>query len=163
MKNKEIHSKLLENLNKTLEANKVQVHLYENFSSVQFTLEEFFDHYNPEEVSQKGQCNLMFKVSISDVIVAAFNLRDMPNCCGIAIGSDLFVHPDFRNRGVGAILTKFMEDFSRYYGYGVLQGNDKENNEHQRRIFEKFKWRKSETFINPKTKNTLIIWLLNLN
>lgn len=162
MKNKEIHLQLTKNLLDALKCKSLDIKIFENFSSVQFNLDEYFDHYNPEE-TPKGNCNLIFKVKADGIIAAAFNLKDMPGCSGMMIANDLFVSPDFRNLKVGSLLTRFMSDFARYYGYGLIQGNDKDNNIYQRRIFEKQGWNKASTFTNPKTGNVLNVWFLNLN
>lgn len=163
---------LQHNLNKDLSEilstsiNNIEIKIYENSSSVQYTLEEFFNHYNPEEI-QKGQCNLVFKIDVTNLdrtnTVVGFQLKDMYNCCGIIVASDLHVSKVYRNRGIGKIITKFIYDFSKYYGYGILQAADKADNQYQVRIFEKFGWKSVSNFVNPKTGNTLSIWLLNLN
>jgi len=164
MKTKEIQSKFRTDISKIIgcKEQQIEIKVYENSSGVQYTLEEFFNQYNPEEIG-KGQCNLIFKVDYNKLTIVTFDLKDMYNCCGIIVGSNLLVSKNFRNKGIGSIATKFMSDFSSYYGYGVLQGADKKNNEYQVKIFEKQGWLKSLEFINAKTGNTLNIWLLNLN
>lgn len=141
---------------------KVEIKIFENSSSVQFTLEEFFQNYNPEDI-QKGQCNLVLRFSMNDMAIAACQLRDMYNCDGIVVMTDLFVHQDFRKKGIGLLITKFGMDFSKYYGYGLLQGTDREDNLPQLKIFNKLNWKKGERFTNPKSKNPLIMWTINLN
>lgn len=164
MKTKELPLQLKDDIIKLLSAEEksLEIGIYENSSSVQYTLEEFFCQYNPEEIG-KGQCNLVFKVDLSKRTIATFQLKDMYNCCGIIVGSDLFIHRDFRNKGFGTLITDFMAKFSKYYGYGILQGTDKSDNEYQIKIFEKLKWQKTSEFFNPKTGNKLTIFLLNLN
>lgn len=139
----------------------VTVKIYESSSNVQYTLEEFFNQYNPEEIP-KGQCNLTFRIDVGGQILASFQLKDMYNCCGIIVGSDLHIYKPLRNNGVGTILTKFMMDFSSYYGYGVIQGADRKDNEYQTKIFTKLGWNSTNEFKNPKTNNVLKIWLFNL-
>jgi len=133
------------------------IKIYENSSNVFFTLEEFFNQYNPEEL-QKGQCNLMFRIDAGGKSIATFQLKDMYNCNGIIVGSDLLVIRAFRNKGLGTLLTKFMMEFSKYYGYGVIQAADLTSNEYQVKIFTKLGWEKSINFNNPKTGNNLTIW-----
>lgn len=169
MKTKEILSQLRHNIleilskdDKGINQENIDIRIYENSSSGMYTLEEFFDQYNPEEIG-KGQCNLVFRIDLKGKTITSFSLKDMYNCCGIIVGMDLFVSKPFRNKGLGTIMTKFMEDFSRYYGYGVIQGSDKTNNEHQIKIFQKLGWKEANKFTNPKTNNTLSIYLLNLN
>lgn len=142
--------------------NAVNISVYENSSGVQFTLEEFFNHYNPEEI-QKGQCNLVFKIDYLEQTIAGFQLKDMYNCCGIIVASDLHISKLYRNRGIGTLMTSFVYEFSKYYGYGMLQCADKIDNEYQKKIFEKLGWNMVSSFINTKTGNILGIWLLKLN
>lgn len=146
----------------SLKQEDIDIKIYENSSSVQYTLEEFFSQYNPEEIG-KGQCNLVFRVDVRQKTIASFQLKDMYNCCGIIVGSDLFISKPYRNRGFGTKLTEFMENFSRYYGYGVLQGSDKVDNTPQIRVFTKRGWKETSTFHNKKTNNKVAIYLLNLN
>lgn len=138
----------------------VKINVYENSSSVQWPLEEFFANYNPEDI-QKGLCNLMFRIDLHDETVASFSLRDMYNCSGLLVGSDLFVLTSYRHKGIGSLLTKFMMDFASHYGYGVLQATDISSNEHQNRIFEKLNWKASHSFVNPKTTHQVTMWLFN--
>lgn len=153
---------ILSGAEKPVKDEDLSIKVYENSSSVQYTLEEFFNQYNPEEIA-KGQCNLIFRFDLGKNTIASFQLKDMYNCCGIIVGSELFVHKGYRNKGLGGVLTKFMIDFSTYYGYGVLQGADRKDNEHQIKIFEKLGWECKSEFINPKTQNVLKMWLFNLS
>jgi GNAT superfamily N-acetyltransferase len=164
MKTKELPLQLKDSIVKLLSTDEknLEIGIYENSSGVQYTLEEFFSQYNPEEIG-KGQCNLVFKVDLNKKNIATFQLKDMYNCCGIIVGSDLFIHKAFRNKGLGNLMTDFMAKFSKYYGYGIIQGSDKSDNDHQMRIFEKLKWQRTSEFYNPKTGNKLTIFLLNLN
>lgn len=164
MKTKEIQQKFRNNISKLLNCREEQIEIgiYENSSGAQYTLEEFFNHYNPEEIG-KGQCSLVFKVNKDKQTVITFQLKDMYNCCGIIVGSDLTVSKNFRHIGLGDLSTRFMIDFSNYYGYGMLQGADRKDNEYQIRIFEKQGWKKGSEFYNPKTGNNLIIWFFNLD
>lgn len=164
MKTKEIQKKFRSDISVVLgcKDEQIEIGVYENSSGVQYTLEEFFSHYNPEEIG-KGQCNLVFKVNSDKQTIISFQLKDMYNCSGIIVGSDLYISKNHRHMGFGTLATSFMMDFSYYYGYGILQGADKKENEYQSKIFEKLQWSKSNEFFNPKTGNKLVIWLFNLN
>lgn len=153
----ELHKKLSEIVNEP-----VDIRIYDSSSSVQWTLEEFFQNYNPEEI-QKGQCNLALRFGAGELVVASCKLKDMFDCDGIIIMSDLFVYKDFRTKGIGSLITKFAMDFSKHYGYGLMQGSDKQENEATSKIFTKLNWKKVETFVNPKSKNPLFLWIINLN
>lgn len=162
-------SKLTENLRSNIarllnckNGENIVIKVYENSSNVYFTLEEFFNQYNPEAIG-KGQCNLIFRIDVEKIILCSFQLKDMYNCAAILVGSDLFINIDWRNKGIGKLITKFMIDFGSYYGYAVLQGADLVDNKYMVRIFEGLGWKKAHETINKKTNNKLAIWLLNLN
>src|ERR1700679_4262283 len=84
----------------------VDIRVFDNSSQVQWSLEEFFSNYNPEEI-QKGQCNLVLRFAIKDTVIASCYLRDMYNCDGIIIMTDLFVRQDYRGKGIGLLITGF--------------------------------------------------------
>lgn len=154
---------------KTQLANKVEtpldkllVNIYENSSGVQFTLEEFINQYNPEDI-QKGQANFIFSISNGQKAIARFILQDMINCSGIIIASDVFVSKVLANKGVGTLINKFCIDFCRYYGYGIIQATDKDINEYQKKIFIKNEWKLTASFVNPKSLNNINVWMYFLN
>lgn len=164
MKTKQLAQELKADIAKVLniKEDSIFIKVYENSSSVFYTLEEFFSQYNPEEIG-KGQCNLMFRIDADGKSIITFQLKDMYNCSGIIVATDLFIAPGIRHMGLGKLITSFVADFSRYYGYGILQASDKVSSEYQCKIFEKLGWEKTTSFFNPKTKNELVIWLLKLN
>jgi GNAT superfamily N-acetyltransferase len=141
---------------------KLNIKIYENSSGVQFTLEEFVNQYNPEDI-QKGQANFIFAINIGQKPMARFILQDMVNCSGIIINSDVFVSKLYQNKGLGSLLNKFCIDFCKHYGYGIIQSTDKDMNEYQKRIFTKNNWKLVADFINPKTLNRINVWMYFLN
>jgi hypothetical protein len=140
----------------------ILVTVYENSSQNTMRLEEFVNHYNPEDMS-KGLCHLNFKVESSGKYIATFSLNDMYNCAGILVFSELIVAKSYRNLGVSRIITGFVSDFAKYYGYGLIQAIDLESNDYQKKSFLKNDWYVGNVFLNPKTGNRLNIWYHNLN
>lgn len=138
------------------------VTVYENSSQTTFQLDEFINHYNPEDIG-KGLCHLIFKIQNNDSLIATFQLNDMFNCSGILVFSEVFVNKPFRNRGLSKAITAFVVDFSKYYGYGMLQAVDQDSNSFQKKSFEKGGWKIVNSFVNPKTANKLNVWFHNLN
>lgn len=164
MKIQEVISQFKNQLSKITEIplDKLLVNIYENSSGVQFTLEEFINQYNPEDI-QKGQANFIFSVSNGQKAIARFILQDMINCSGIIINSDVFISKLFTNKGVGSLINKFCIDFCRYYGYGIIQATDKDINEYQKKIFTKNEWKLVASFTNPKSLNNINVWMYFLN
>lgn len=140
----------------------VVVTVYENASQISMSLEEFVNHYNPEDVG-KGLCHLIFKIEGNGNLLATFSLNDMYNCSGILIFSELIIHKNHRNKGLSKAVTGFIVDFAKYYGYGVLQAVDLDSNEFQKKSFLKNNWKTVSSFVNPKTGNKLNVWFHTLN
>lgn len=164
MKIQESVTKFRSNLSSAteLDIDKLDIQVYDNSSGVRFTLEEFINQYNPEDI-QKGQGNFIFSINIGIKPIARFTLRDMVNCSGIIIHSDVFISKMYLNKGIGTTINSFCIDFCKYYGYGVIQATDKDMNEYQKKIFHKNGWKFIESFINPKTLNRINIWMYFLN
>ncbi len=141
---------------------KVVIKVFDNTSSVQYTLEEFIDQYNPEDI-QKGQAHFVFGITVGESIIGRFMLQDMVNCSGIIVNSDVYVGKKYLNRGIGTLINLFCIDFCKYYGYGIIQATDKEDNKYQKQIFEKNGWQLITAFQNPKTHNLLNIWMYLLS
>lgn len=141
---------------------KLVVNIYENSSGVMFTLEEFIQQYNPEDI-QKGQANFIFSINIGSKAVGRFILQDMINCSGVIILSDVFISKHFINRGIGTLVNEFSIDFCKHYGYGIIQATDRDTNEYQKKIFTKNNWKNVASFINPKTLNRINVWMYFLN
>lgn len=145
-----------------IEAEKLSVSVYEDSSGVLFTLEEFLNQYNPEDI-QKGQANIVFSVNHNKKPIARFRLQDMVNCSGIIINSDVFVSKFYLGKGLGTLINSLCIDFCKYYGYGIMQATDKDMNEYQKKIFVKNNWKQVASFINPKTLNRINVWMYFLN
>ena len=94
--------------------------------------------------------------------IASFHLYPMINCCGICVSTGSRVHKDFQKLGLGTLLNTLRIDIARNLGYGLLLCTDVESNEPQRKILQKNGWRDIHKFINPRTKNTVIISCINL-
>lgn len=164
MKIQESVAKLKNDFSKAIDItpDKLSINVYENSSGVRFTLEEFINQYNPEDI-QKGQANFIFAMTIGQKPIARFILQDMVNCSGIIINSDVFVSKLYLNRGLASMINLFCIDFCKYYGYGIIQATDKDMNEYQKKIFIKNGWKNVADFINPKTLNRINVWMYFLN
>lgn len=140
----------------------VIITVYDNSAQVSIPLEEFINHFNPEDIG-KGQCHLVFKVESLGSLIATFSLNDMFSCSGILVFSELIVTRLNRNKGMSTAITSFVVDFAKYYGYGIIQSVDVDANKFQKKSFEKNNWKIVSSFVNPKTGNKLNVWFHNLN
>jgi hypothetical protein len=144
------------------EPSSIDITVYENSSQTTLVLEEFVNHFNPEDVG-KGLCHLMFKIEIDKKLAATFTLNDMFGCDGILVFSQLTVVKSYRNKGLSKTITSFIVDFGKYYGYGMVQAIDIDTSEFQKKSFTSSGWKVVETFVNPKSGNRLNVWFHNLN
>lgn len=94
--------------------------------------------------------------------VACFTLVPMINCCGICVSTSAEVWPNWRGQGIGTLLNSFRIDLARFLGYGVLLCTDIEKNTAQRKILQANGWKDVHKFVNPRTKNTIFISVVNL-
>lgn len=94
--------------------------------------------------------------------VARFNLVPMPGCCGICISTGSKVDDEFKGKGIGTLLNSLRIDIAREMGYGLLMCTDVETNTPQRRILGKNGWRDIHKFVNPRTKNSVYVTVVNL-
>jgi GNAT superfamily N-acetyltransferase len=94
--------------------------------------------------------------------LASFKLYPMINCCGIAVSTHAEVAPSARGKGLGTILNALRIDIARNLGYGVLMCTDIESNEYQRKILAKNGWKDVHKFVNPRTRNTVFVSVINL-
>lgn len=95
-------------------------------------------------------------------IVAGFQLIPMINCCGILVSSGAYVRPSVANKGLGTVLNSLRIDIARELGYGVLLCTDIESNLPQRKILARNGWKDIFKFVNPRTRNTILISVINL-
>lgn len=95
-------------------------------------------------------------------MIAGFELHPMINCCGICVSTRAFVKEGYRGKGLGEALNSIRIDISRTLGYGLLLCTDVESNEAQRKILKKNGCTDIYKFVNPRTKNTVILTVINL-
>jgi hypothetical protein len=119
---------------------------------------------NKEYKSEKltaGSYELVRKAS-PKTPVARFKLVPMINQCGICVSTEAWVHDDWRNKGLGALLNGFRVDIARLDGYSVLLCTDVESNVYQRKILKSNGWTDIFKFVNKRTHNTVFITVINL-
>jgi hypothetical protein len=130
---------------------------------------DLYNTSNKVSYSEKldvGRYELRLPIPVSThypyTIIASFELHPMINCCGICVSTKAEVNFSYRRRGLGTLLNSLRIDIARYNGYGLLLCTDREKNEPQRKILEANGWRDIYKFVNPRTKNTVCITVINL-
>lgn len=94
--------------------------------------------------------------------IASFELYPMIHCCGICVSTQASVAPQYQGRGLGTLLNSLRIDIARFAGYGLLLCTDIESNTYQRKILARNGWKDIHKFINPRTKNTIFVSVINL-
>lgn len=94
--------------------------------------------------------------------VASFELHPMINCCGMCISTQARVEQQYQGKGLGTILNSLRVDIARHLGYGCLLCTDIESNVYQRKILARNGWKDVHKFVNPRTKNTIFVSVINL-
>jgi ribosomal protein S18 acetylase RimI-like enzyme len=90
-------------------------------------------------------------------LVAYFKLSQIPGCCGICVSYNSGVDERFRSRGIGSILNSMRIQMAYEDGYTVLMGTTVETNGHELRILEKNGWRQISSFVNKRTRRTVLV------
>ena len=121
-----------------------------------WTLYEGSDDYT----SKVGGHN--YSLKLKDNPVARWELLQMLHCCGICVSTSAYVHELYRNKDLGTVLNLLRIYQARKQGYGCLMCTDIESNTAQRKILKKNGWTDIHSFINPRTKNKILLSVINL-
>lgn len=105
----------------------------------------------------------VFRVVYGVRLIAQFELRRLPGCCGVCVSCHSSVEKKSRGKGLGTLLNKMRLLMAKQMGYGVLLCTDITTNEPQQKILTKNNWTHLMMFNNPRTKNNVMIHAFNLN
>ena len=106
---------------------------------------------------------LEFKIiNIESEIISTFKLVQMIGCCGICVSTGVYVHNEYRNKGVNTILNNFRIDIAKELGYGLLLCTDVSNNTAEVKTLDKNGWKHIYNFKNPRTQNNINISIKEL-
>ena len=105
----------------------------------------------------------IFKIISNNTIISQFKLIQMIGCCGICVSTGVYVHNEYRNKGVNTILNNFRIDIAKELGYGLLLCTDVSNNTAEVKTLDKNGWKHVYNFKNPRTSNKINISIKELN
>jgi len=91
------------------------------------------------------------------LIIARWNLQEMPSCCGIAIMSEFFVNPRSRKTGVGKEISKLIRLIAKKMNYRILLGTDVITNTYHQQSLKRDKFKSLLKFRNRNTGNRINI------
>lgn len=103
-----------------------------------------------------------FRVFNGDKTISEFKLLQMTGCCGICISTGVYVHPDFRGKGINTLLNNFRINIAKHLGYGLLMCTDLKSNTPQMKTLDKNGWKHIHEFKNPRTGNILNVTIKEL-
>ena len=105
----------------------------------------------------------IFKIISNNTTISQFKLIQMIGCCGICVSTGVYVHNEYRNKGVNTILNNFRIDIAKELGYGLLLCTDVSNNTAEVKTLDKNGWKHVYNFKNPRTSNKINISIKELN
>lgn len=98
--------------------------------------------------------------------VACISLKEFPGCCGMCILTELssasYSTKCYRKKGYGSFLTEAALHWAATEGYTVVMATTLSNNKATTKICKALGATQVTTFINRRTKNKLIVWLVKL-
>lgn len=115
-------------------------------------------HLSVWEDVAKNSIEIQFWVVQNGLSRVRFNLTRMPGCCGILVSHGTYVMPEWQNKGLGSLMQIMKEWIARKRLVGKMIATTIEQNEPQNHLMEKFNWKKTDLFVNPKTSNRIIQW-----
>ena len=134
---------------------KILIYLNNEYVNVNF--------YNLTYIKNNNK-GLEFKVlDNNNEIISTFKLIQMIGCCGICVSTGVYVHNEYRNKGVNTILNNFRIDIAKELGYGLLLCTDVSNNTAEVKTLDKNGWKHIYNFKNPRTSNKINISIKELN
>ena len=134
---------------------KILIYLNNEYVNVNF--------YNLTYIKNNNK-GLEFKVlDNNNEIISTFKLIQMIGCCGICVSTGVYVHNEYRNKGVNTILNNFRIDIAKELGYGLLLCTDVSNNTAEVKTLDKNGWKHIYNFENPRTSNKINISIKELN
>ena len=90
--------------------------------------------------------------------LSSFKLNVMPGCGAIMVSSKERVTIPWRGKGIGKLLQEARMATAKAMGCSVMQCTTVANNERQNALLTHLGWKQIDTFLNPATNHTVIIW-----
>lgn len=92
-----------------------------------------------------------------------FRMEQLPGCCGVAVHFNTWVTYFLRSFGLGQKINRWSIETARKLGYGYIMATVTDDNAVQKHIMQKHGWKAVDSFVNPRTGNTVLIYGRNLN
>lgn len=85
-------------------------------------------------------------------LVASFHLREAPGCCGLIFSYGAQVVEIYRNRGIGALVSRMRRKIAYELGYSAIICTDISTNFHQAKILASQDWSRVFGFQNRRNQ-----------
>lgn len=97
------------------------------------------------------------------MVWAQYKLQQMPGCCGLAVSFNAEINEYVRQYGLGEYFHEERLNLCKDSGYSCMIATTTDKNVIQQNLFQKKGWIMVHSFINKRTKNTVEIWVKDLN
>ena len=103
-----------------------------------------------------------YRLLVNDGVAASWKLYQLPHCCAIAVSCESLVNSNYRGKRLGTTLNSLRQDIARVMGYSLLLCTDITTNTHQRQLLATQGWKDIYQVHNKRTKNDVIISVINI-
>lgn len=94
--------------------------------------------------------------------IARFSISQLTGCCGVAVLNDVCVDAFLRRKGIGNVVHKLAEVIAKSLDYGKIMCTTTMKNEAEQSLLYSRNWLLTDTFVNPKTSNTVLTYIKEL-
>lgn len=103
----------------------------------------------------------------NNTVIASWELVQMKNCCGACVSTAAEVREKFRGLGIGSLLNQMRVKMAKSDNYGVLFctaviSSKCKAEKTQQHILERNGWTLVHSFVNPRSKNKVGMYVKNL-
>lgn len=80
--------------------------------------------------------------------IASFRISYLPGCGAVFVSHDMWIVPEYRNKGLNNVLNAFKIELAKLCGYSVLICTDRVDNEPEKKTLAKNGWKDVHRFTN---------------
>jgi GNAT superfamily N-acetyltransferase len=106
----------------------------------------------------RGEVCICFEIKCKGNTIAKFSLDSLQGCNGVLISHDLYVHPDFRGKGIASFFQKIKEEIAKEGNFSKLIATVNSTNCVEIHILEKYGWKRISFFVNKRTGNLVSVY-----
>lgn len=115
-----------------------------------------------KKLDMNNWCVGKYTVMNGKIMIASFELYQLPHCCAFLVSCKAYVNPQYRGKRVGTTLNNLRQDIGRALNYTTLMCTDIQTNVHQRQLLTTNGWKDIHEIKNKRTNNTVFLSVINL-